>query len=433
MKYLKILTAIVFISIFSVVSTFAIPTDTLRLTETQALQRFAEKNLSLLAERLNIDMAEAMIRQAKLWHNPTLEISEVNFWATEHQLSMGETLPPMFGNEAFRNRQVSAHIEQLFLIAGKRNKLIRTETINKQITAAYFDMLSLALRKELQNNISTLNYLEELKQMLETQKNGLEILVGAAKNHYENRDISRMEYFRLLSLLHQTDMELNSLNLEMLDLQSQLRVLLQVPYYTYLQISVDNDYVAAVEQILGSGFQVVLDKGIQKNPNLKAAGLHVAYHESVYRYEKAQAYPDIAWGMGYDRGGNFLLDFIGFGLSMDLPVFNRNQGNIRKAALEIQQHELLKKNTRSETENQIFNAWQQVLLNYQTHIKATPENLAEFDELMLKTNEYYADRTIGLLSYLDFFEAYREFKSKHFESANNLRQSYYKLMYMIGE
>ena len=45
--------------------------------------------------------------------------------------------------------------------------------------------------------------------------------------------------------------------------------------------------------------------------------------------QNAMKTPDVAVSIGYDRGGNIMKDFIGLGVSMDLPIFDRNKGNIR--------------------------------------------------------------------------------------------------------
>lgn len=47
-----------------------------RLSLDDALERFAACNLSLIAERYNIDMAEAQVMQAKLFENPVISLEQ---------------------------------------------------------------------------------------------------------------------------------------------------------------------------------------------------------------------------------------------------------------------------------------------------------------------------------------------------------------------
>src|SRR5215831_7213875 len=47
--------------------------DTLQLTLPEAEQRFLQKNLVLLAQKYNLDIAKAQVIQAKLYPNPNLQ------------------------------------------------------------------------------------------------------------------------------------------------------------------------------------------------------------------------------------------------------------------------------------------------------------------------------------------------------------------------
>jgi outer membrane protein, heavy metal efflux system len=48
--------------------------DTLKISREQCEAVFLKENLLLIAEKLNISQAEAMVLQAKLWPNPSLTI-----------------------------------------------------------------------------------------------------------------------------------------------------------------------------------------------------------------------------------------------------------------------------------------------------------------------------------------------------------------------
>ena len=47
-----------------------------RLSLDDALERFAACNLSLIAERYHVDMAEAQVTQAKLFENPVVSFEQ---------------------------------------------------------------------------------------------------------------------------------------------------------------------------------------------------------------------------------------------------------------------------------------------------------------------------------------------------------------------
>ncbi|MCC8144206.1 MAG: hypothetical protein LUD02_08610 [Tannerellaceae bacterium] len=69
------------------------------LTQEEIEAIFLAQNLELLAEQMNVDVADAAIVQAKLWENPSLTISEINLWSTRSQREGEEVvIPPLWGS-----------------------------------------------------------------------------------------------------------------------------------------------------------------------------------------------------------------------------------------------------------------------------------------------------------------------------------------------
>ncbi|MCH5688037.1 hypothetical protein LWM68_29495 [Niabella sp. W65] len=93
--------------------------DTLTLSRSQCEAIFLRENLSLIAEQLNVPMAEAEVKQASLWPNPQFTLDEINLWANRHQTGGQEVSPPIIGNWG-RNQQYAVSLEQLIYTAGKR-------------------------------------------------------------------------------------------------------------------------------------------------------------------------------------------------------------------------------------------------------------------------------------------------------------------------
>src|SRR5690606_19502004 len=124
-----------------------------------------DRNIQLLAGKLEIQQAEARILQARLWPNPRLTIDEVNLWATPAQLSMGEALPPLLNNGFGKNQQISAQLEQTLITAGKRKKMIAIERVGRDMAAAYFEELVRNLKIEFRNLLTELQYLQSYQEV----------------------------------------------------------------------------------------------------------------------------------------------------------------------------------------------------------------------------------------------------------------------------
>ena len=106
------------------------------LTLKEAEQRFLERNLSLIAERYNIDMAQAQVLQAKLFENPVISLEQ-----NVYNRLNGKYFD--FGKEG----EAVVEIEQVIHLAGQRNKQVRLEKINKEIAEYQFEEVMRTLRQ----------------------------------------------------------------------------------------------------------------------------------------------------------------------------------------------------------------------------------------------------------------------------------------------
>src|SRR4051812_39751546 len=97
--------------------------DSVYLSIDQLEMRFVEKNFQLLAQRYNVDMAEAAIIQSRLYPNPALYYESVLYNPNTKRVLD-------FTNQ---NGQVIVQLQQLIILAGKRSKLVRLAEINKDL------------------------------------------------------------------------------------------------------------------------------------------------------------------------------------------------------------------------------------------------------------------------------------------------------------
>ena len=67
---------IVFISFIGV----SVPARQIRLSSDQIEAMFLKQNLALIAERMNVSIADAAIAEATVWDNPELSVGDINFW-----------------------------------------------------------------------------------------------------------------------------------------------------------------------------------------------------------------------------------------------------------------------------------------------------------------------------------------------------------------
>src|SRR5690554_6292171 len=183
---MSILTCIHLLFILFTLPLCSFSQDKIVLTRAECESLFLEKNLTLIAENLDISQAEAMVTQAKLWPNPTLEISEVNLWASKNQLDVfGDELQGFNGKDFGKNQQLAFSIEQVIITAGKRKKLVALEKVSVEKSQEYFEDLLRNLKLEFRNLLTQLQYLQFAGAVYENQITSLQQLTRSYQRQVE--------------------------------------------------------------------------------------------------------------------------------------------------------------------------------------------------------------------------------------------------------
>src|SRR5919205_709503 len=94
--------------------------DTTRITLPDAERMFTEKNLSLLAEKYNIGIAQAQVIQARLFNNPNFQFNGTIYNPEQKK----------YFDVSNRTGEYVVGVQQLLLLAGKRNKQIQLAQTN---------------------------------------------------------------------------------------------------------------------------------------------------------------------------------------------------------------------------------------------------------------------------------------------------------------
>lgn len=403
---------------------------TLKLSRAESEGLFLKENLSLLAEKLQISQAETKVIQAKLWPNPTFTIDQVNFWATDAQTG-GQEVIPSLGNILGKNRQAGLELEQLVQTARKRKKLIAVEQVAVEKSKQYFEDLLRSLKIEFRNKLTELQYLQLSKNIYQNQFNSIQKLAKAYKNQVDQGNFPKGEYIRIKALELEISKELTDVIASTNESQKELKILMRLNPTFNLEI-LDNNYwnqIATPNQFLAEN---LIEKAKENRPDYKLAQLEKSYSDKLLIYEKSQKTPDVNFSVAYDRGGNAMWDFIGFGLSFDLPVFNRNQGNIASAKIgqEIAETQFQQKDLALENEIVLANQNLNQAILFHNDIERDYEK--DLDTLWTNYTKNFMDRKISLLEYLDFTDAYLVNKRIIIEAKKEVHDKSEELNYTVG-
>lgn len=401
--------------------------EILKISREEAETMFLQNNLLLISEKLNIESQKAEVIQAKVWPNPEFSISEINLWRTTGV----EPSPPFWGNFG-RNQQIAFELNQLVQTAGKRKKLIALEQVDVSKAEQYFEDLLRGLKLELRNQLTDLQYIQQSIKVHQNLIDNISTLTNAYQNQLNKGNISKAEYVRLKAQELEINKEILELTRQSNEIQKELKLLLRTNPTVSIEIT-DDGFVKDTKSYEAIFIDQIVENAKENRPDYKLALLEEEYSNKLLSYEKAQRIPDLTFGVNYDRNGNTMLDFVGFGVSFDLPVFNRNKGNITKAKLQIENAKVQKEQTLLTIENEIFLAYKSLQQAIDFVKSIEPDYEKDLDLLLENYTKNFTSKNVSMLEYFDFMDAYLENKKIILEAYKDVNQKAEELNYSLGK
>ena len=390
------------------------------LTLKEAEQRFLERNLSLIAERYNIDMAQAQVLQAKLFENPVISLEQ-----NVYNRLNGKYFD--FGKEG----EAVVEIEQVIHLAGQRNKQVRLEKINKEIAEYQFEEVMRTLRQELNEKFVEVYFLSKSIAIYEKEVNSLQVLLGGMKIQQEKGNISFMEISRLESMLFSLRKEKNERESDLLTTRGELNLLLNLPEDTQVQLSLDEEVLQQLDlsQLSFADLKAI----INERPDQKIARSTVNASRANLKLQKSMAFPEFSVKGNYDRVGNFINDYFAIGVSLSVPIFNRNQGNIKAARFSIQQAGVQQEYAANRADMELFTAYTSLEKATQLYQSTNMDLERNFEKLITGVNENFTRKNISLLEFIDYYDSYKETCIQLYEIKKNVFLAMENLNTVVGQ
>lgn len=394
--------------------------DTVSLTVAEAENNFLKRNLLLLASNYDIEAAKAQVIQAKLWPNPTIEFQQGVYDPQTKKVL-----------DASWNGQTSVQVSQLINIAGSRNKNVTLQKINSELAEAQLYDLLRTLKFELRSTAFDLYYKQQTIIMYETQITSLKQTVALYEAQYKRGNVPSREVIRLQAFLISLENEKYAMARTIHEDLQYLYVLTGDTIRPYYKIEIPQNYAESFSNelyALDSLYQVALTS----RSDVKIKELEVLQTKQAHILEKSNAYPGMHIGGIWDRQSNYVRDYSGVIVSFDLPVFNRNQGNIKIAENNYQKSKLNLEYVEQNVISEVLTAYRQVS-DYNTLYRNKDNDLIEeFDAMIVGFVSNYQKRNITLIEFIDFYETYKNYISSVYELRGNRLQAIEYLNFTTG-
>ena len=389
--------------------------DSIQITLPEAERIFLQKNLSLLAQQYNVDISKALVQQAKYWDNPVLNTDQ-----------------NIYDGKFFRHNkefgQVYIQLQQLIKTAGKRNKQIKLANDDVLNAQQQFNDLMRNLRFVLRNDFSTLNLQFKTWRMYSSELASLEKLAAGMDAQLQAGNISQKDNIRVKALLY-------SLQADAADLQRQIEDT-EKEFVVLLQVSGDTVFIPQREDItsitLPISLAALLDSAKNNRPDAQLAQTNLLTQQHNLLYQKALAVPDITIGAEYDQRSSYINNLWGLGVSLPLPVLNKNKGNINAARTSIQQANIQVLQVQNAVQQDVIAAYHKLLSIQRLQQYIAPDFIDKYNQLMKNMVQSYQDRQVGLLEFIDFFDGWKEAVAKQLEQQANLHNAAEEINYSTG-
>ncbi|MBN8859078.1 MAG: TolC family protein [Sphingobacteriales bacterium] len=368
--------------------------DTLRIPLPQAEAVFLNKNLELLAGKYNINIAEAQLIQSRLYANPNIAFSG-NIYNPDNKKFFD------IGNPT---GQYTVDVQQLILLAGKRNKQINMAKTNIAMTRNSFYDLLRTLRYTLRSDYYSLHYLHNSIAAYQLQIGSVEKLCDLFDQLQQKGVVTLKDAVRIKSLLYSLRTEQALLRNTFNNTQAELQLLLQDNEHVYLP----DEKPAAAFSVSGLPLESLIDTALHNREDLKLANNTLLYDKQNYAYQKALAVPDLTLGAQFDKRGSFVDNATFLTMAIDLPFFNRNQGNIKAADFSVQQSKLLADRQKLQVETEVRNAYSNALNTDRLLKNIDPDFNNQFEQLLQSVMINFEKKNISLLDFTDFYESYKQ-------------------------
>ena len=263
--------------------------QSVKLTLQEAGQRFATCNLELIAERYNIDIAEAEVIQARLFENPVISLEQ----------NVYNRLNGKYFDVGKKGEAV-VEIEQLIYIAGQRNKRVRVEKLNKEMAVYQFEEV---LRSELNSKFIEIYYTRKSLSVYDKEIDYLERLLEAMKEQNEKGNISLLEKSRIQALLLSLQQERNDALNRLIALQGDMRLLLGLEADETFEPVFDASVLKQMDT--GAVPFAELSERLAGRPDMKMARTNIQVSRANVSLQKSLAFPEVSLKGSYDRAGNF--------------------------------------------------------------------------------------------------------------------------------
>jgi cobalt-zinc-cadmium efflux system outer membrane protein len=399
----------------------AAPASAETLTIAQAVDAAVQHNLSLIAQRANLSIADTQMLTARLRPNPVASVS------ADHLDLLGTGFDE---NNNGGPPEVAFRVDLPLERAGKREKRMDLASASRAVAQAQFDDAVRTLRSDVTLACIDVLAAKATRDLVADNLRAFEDLARVNKARATAGAIAPVESTRSDVAMLQFRSTVVRADLELATSLSKLRILLGHSPGDALEISGDLRFVAAASPDLSTVQQLAL----ATRPDLRSLELTQAKSVADLRLQEALGRIDYTVGAEYRRqqGISGKSNSLGFFVSAPLPMLSRNQGEIARAGAERAQASLQIEATRAQILSDVEVAFREYAANRDL-LAAIERDLIRPATSARDVSAYtYRAGGSSLLELLDAQRAFNDTMQSYLDAQAGLRRAAAHLNAAVG-
>ncbi|MBD3179386.1 MAG: hypothetical protein GF417_07135 [Candidatus Latescibacteria bacterium] len=355
------------------------------LTLEEALSRAMIHNPALKAYSWNVRAADARRNQVSLWSNPELEV-EFDEIGGRGELS------------GFDGAEMKFLLSHQVELGGKRGRRIEAASMGRKAAVEDYRRNRLLVHSEVVKRFTGVLAAQEYVQLTGELLDVAEEMAGSVAGRVEAGKDAELEKIRAGVFLSNMKIRQKSAERKLQLARKRLAAMWAQAdglFDTAKGELGDLAAVPAMEELVPL---------IDRNPRFVIAEVEYDRRRAMLNLEKAQSIPDITLSGGMKRFRETDMDLWVLGISVPIPLFNRNQGSRAEAVSELERAREELEAVRSRVRLELEEAWSALLGSYQEAVELRENVLAGADKVYLASvNSYRRGKT----DYLHVLDAQR--------------------------
>lgn len=393
------------------------------LSEQQAIALFYQRNLDLIAAHFNIDNAQAQQVIAAAIPNPVFSL---NVYSLSPEIfrtqNANQPLPA-----------ISPQLQQLIETAGKRR--LRIESSELATEAVNLDLQDTlrTLSNAVRHSFYNLLLAQKSSEIAEENFQRYAEILRVNAIRLKTGDIAATDYTRIEveSIKAQADQDQAHAALQ--QARTALLLLLGWPENSMQLVALDS-WPQPQQKLLDTKQAVLIEQALALRPDLQAARVRIAQAQKMLTLAQRLAIPDVTVSAYYQQDpGNYFANSVGVGISVPLPLFYRQEGEISQAHVGVSSAELVVRQIEQTIRSDIVKAlaaWQSadaIAKRFEEQILNRIQNLRKEQEFA------YQHGAIGLLDLLDAERNYKVIMLDYYTALTNRSNAWADLLMAYGE